>query len=1142
MGVEEETDSRTLGVGRKRDLQDASSQQDGERADEYASSDEELQRSRKRTKLADELPPVGAENDAAINTTSPMPVNSIPNDSAPPNTSNGQDDSLQTSDSNVIKGGLPTNDLGVASTASEVSRTPSVVQTVNSEVVKGQASVSHGGEVEISQAHGSDQVDLAQHTSTNEAMEGVVSTPVDSVPALLPQVDHQKPHISGWNGGVQGGLRTSFAAKKLSHVAKVEPDIDSPLDEDPEERSGENSESDDDNELDTSMTNDFNRGNSSRPPVATASTPPFKKLPTKEVLKLTSNEQQAYKKQLKIHKSARKVNNLHRFTNEAEKVLVREATWPLPQHDLVVQRINRGKTFYPKLLKNPLVWNKGSTIFDVPQAWNENGQPIKVQDFSFNTFAVAFARANLEKIKDLAKKDFVNAFGIYCKTGYYKHIAAIPDVTPILRNMMRTAAPPNALTPSQAMDLAGVPDAPYEGGSLDLPQSNLSLDLGGDQSSQQLGDGSHSISAPSTRSFVVLVPSYNPASETRSVPGASTGNVAIMNEQSSAKSFAVLSNAERKRLAPNDLAEYQEALMQSATDEADRAIKLVGKWPLPSEHRFISVNIAHGNTFYPRVPKNFGPGASYDKGGKTYKIEQVFNEEGLPIKAQDLSFNRFSVAFIEMNRDQLSEITWQHLKGAFHSYWVKFYNARSQSLMESPGSPGTFKRLEQAISAHRASHTPLPKANAPLPSTKTIDRVPSEAKQGTEANPVSSTSTSSKKSAELPQPSLDKRAAVTQIDKQPLNQSAPDNDDDDVVMGDTMPAHTENTPKGKAPVRETDFGDDIILQRKYFPSAGPGSLRCLACAGTGHGSANCPALECPVCSINGDHSIFTCPQNIRCQRCRQRGHQTTSCPEKLLPSKSEIIPCDICGSEEHLEIACHVIWRSFTSEENVRKVRDIPIHCYTCGGTDHYGAECGILTRPLRSGAVTWSRSNVQKYVDPMSGERAVSAGIDYSIKRSSKQFSIKGMGDSGDPYTIDDSEEEGEFIRPKVNNAPAARGHIRFGDTPRSNPTQATSSRRAPGMGFGGAYRNENDVNYNSNHTAPGTSGSYDQPRNYSSYNPGGHVSGSAGHATRPTRSSGNNSLPSRPAAPPVAKNKPKPKPKKNKPKKNKNRPGNGN
>jgi hypothetical protein len=150
------------------------------------------------------------------------------------------------------------------------------------------------------------------------------------------------------------------------------------------------------------------------------------------------------------------------------------------------------------------------------------------------------------------------------------------------------------------------------------------------------------------------------------------------------------------------------------------------------------------------------------------------------------------------------------------------------------------------------------------------------------------------------------------------------------------------------------------------------------------------------------------------------------CPEKLARSKSEAVACDMCGSKDHLEIACHYIWRSYEPKsEEIHRVRDIPVYCYSCGAIDHYGPECGLHRGLILSGGKSWSKNNLLKYLDPASQERALSARVDYSIPaRSNKQFSIKGK--ANDPIPIEDSDDE-NFLRGKIK-PPVQNGHIRFG------------------------------------------------------------------------------------------------------------------
>ncbi|KAL3422479.1 zinc knuckle domain-containing protein [Phlyctema vagabunda] len=273
----------------------------------------------------------------------------------------------------------------------------------------------------------------------------------------------------------------------------------------------------------------------------------------------------------------------------------------------------------------------------------------------------------------------------------------------------------------------------------------------------------------------------------------------------------------------------------------------------------------------------------------------------------------------------------------------------------------------------------------------------------------------------------------------------------EVGSNDALPSasHTQPSVSGAVPdlQNHTSVAEDLVLIGKYFPvpEGRPQVQLCLACSEGGHKAQDCPALICSKCNISG-HNTLSCPLNKRCGRCRGLGHVLEQCPEKLKISRAEAVPCDLCDSTNHIETFCPSIWRSFNLKaENIRKVREIPIHCFCCGGTGHYGPECGLFKSQVLSGNETWSTSNWKQFVDFNSKERAISAGIDYSVPAKKRQeFSIKGK--ANDPIDLDDSDDsEPNFIRAKVNSTAQSKGHIRFGgyEDDRYLPREDMSSRR---------------------------------------------------------------------------------------------------
>ncbi len=422
-----------------------------------------------------------------------------------------------------------------------------------------------------------------------------------------------------------------------------------------------------------------------------------------------------------------------------------------------------------------------------------------------------------------------------------------------------------------------------------------------------------------------------------------------------------------------------------------------------SNNSTILGQINNGFTFYPRKCS-----PAYQKNKVRFSLSEVL-DQGKPIHIERFSFNVFAPAFLAAHRARRHLLSQKNVIAAFHLYINTFYSHVLQfgfaDRLRATATAGDALTMEQAT---RFADMGLPEVYKGPPMTN-----------GDGQGIASSSLLPFADSVEQPV-----TTEVGEVDSNPL---------DDTAMVDVVPAETKDLTVVKRPLPEElgsmDFVMDeaeLYLQQKYFAGTASTIRRCLSCGHLGHNSSTCPAMACTSCSTFGKHPTGSCPLNARCGKCRERGHLTKDCPEKLARSKGEAVPCDLCGSNDHLEMACNSIWRSYDPKPGeIRTVRDIPAYCYMCGKSDHYGPECGLHRGRLLSGGSTWSRRNLQMYVDPGSRNRALSAGVDYSIPpRSSKQFSIKGK--AHDPIELDDSDGDEGFIRAKVK-PPVQSGPIRF-------------------------------------------------------------------------------------------------------------------
>ncbi|KAI0896608.1 hypothetical protein F4806DRAFT_465144 [Annulohypoxylon nitens] len=209
-----------------------------------------------------------------------------------------------------------------------------------------------------------------------------------------------------------------------------------------------------------------------------------------------------------------------------------------------------------------------------------------------------------------------------------------------------------------------------------------------------------------------------------------------------------------------------------------------------------------------------------------------------------------------------------------------------------------------------------------------------------------------------------------------------------------------------------DPKEELQLQQRYFPLATDPSIFCLRCSGVGHKANECPLIQCKFCG-GDEHSMFACPTRRRCSKCRQLGHGAEVCNEKLRLAPEEQDQCAFCGGE-HSDELCTEIWRAYKAVPGQqKKVKDIPIFCYTCGNHGHYGPECGL---PDRGGKVTertsWSQANRNLYVDPNSEDFALAYphGVN-DVPPPARSLDIRIRGTANKQvhthFVSDDSDEE---------------------------------------------------------------------------------------------------------------------------------------
>lgn len=272
----------------------------------------------------------------------------------------------------------------------------------------------------------------------------------------------------------------------------------------------------------------------------------------------------------------------------------------------------------------------------------------------------------------------------------------------------------------------------------------------------------------------------------------------------------------------------------------------------------------------------------------------------------------------------------------------------------------------------------------------------------------------------------------------------------DVGMGTPV----ANLPAGQIPRAYGPGEEGVAHMQRYFPGISGDAIFCVLCASSGHRQDSCPSAICRFCQTL-DHPSYSCPTRRRCSKCKQLGHIADDCREKLALAPGEGVECAFCQAQDHTEVDCVEFKRTYWPDENnIRKIKDIPVYCYCCGAKGHYGTQCGLnpgASRPALH--ETWSRTNSQKYVDQNSSEFAIiwdaaSGAVSNGRAADEGPPTFGGKGIARRTHIIfedDDDDDDGGFIRPPVQKPPPP-GKIKFQATNRGGPPQKVNGHQGGG------------------------------------------------------------------------------------------------
>ncbi|GAD99744.1 zinc knuckle domain protein [Paecilomyces variotii No. 5] len=186
---------------------------------------------------------------------------------------------------------------------------------------------------------------------------------------------------------------------------------------------------------------------------------------------------------------------------------------------------------------------------------------------------------------------------------------------------------------------------------------------------------------------------------------------------------------------------------------------------------------------------------------------------------------------------------------------------------------------------------------------------------------------------------------------------------------------------------------------------------------------NTDEVQCRHCRAWNQHESNFCPSWRRCQKCRARGHDDEACPSALKGTATEV-PCDFCGSEDHLELDCDYMWKFPKRHPSPGPVL-VSLSCCYCTSNHHLVGDCPSLPRPMRSSSWTLKGYDLSMVTNINAVVPSQRSGAALNGRQGGMR--IRGRADARSPTPDSDD----MLSRPPIRNPVGrnqGRPNIRFG------------------------------------------------------------------------------------------------------------------